>query len=281
MRGPKGSTANPGEAMDLQLTGKTALVTGSHRGTGRVIAERLASEGARVVAHGMADGEAETVAADIREAGGDAFAVAGDITTDEGAKAAYEAAVRAAGVIDILVNNYGIAEAGSWSRTETPGWIDAYEKNVLSAVRMARLAIGAMKERGWGRIIMLGTIGSTEPAARMPHYYAAKGALATMTVSLAKELANTGITVNIVSPGLIRTKEVEERFLAQGYEKGWGTTWEEVEPHVLKTFMNNLTGRVTTPAEVADLVAFVASPRAGALTALNLRIDGGTTALAI
>jgi 3-oxoacyl-[acyl-carrier protein] reductase len=115
----------------------------------------------------------------------------------------------------------------------------------------------------------------------MPHYYASKGALATMTVSLAKELAGSGVTVNIVSPGLIRTKEVEDRFLAQGRDKGWGTTWEDVEPHVLKHFMNNLTGRVTRTQEVADLVAFVASPLAGALTALNLRIDGGTTALAV
>lgn len=270
-----------GEAMDLQLAGKTALVTGSHRGTGRAIAERLAAEGARVIVHGMSGGEAEPVVSDIRDAGGDAVAVAGDITTDEGAKAAHEAALDAAGAIDILINNYGIAEAGSWTRSETPDWIEAYEKNVLSAMRMSRLAMGAMKARGWGRIIMLGTIGSTEPAARMPHYYAAKGALATMTVSLAKELAGSGITVNIVSPGLIRTREVEERFLAQGREKGWGATWEEVEPHVLKTFMNNLTGHVTAPSEVADLVAFVASPRAGAITALNLRIDGGTTALVV
>ncbi|HUD52564.1 SDR family NAD(P)-dependent oxidoreductase [Parvibaculum sp.] len=267
--------------MDLQLAGKTALVTGSHRGTGRAIAERLAAEGARVVVHGFAEGEAAATVSDIVNAGGDAVGVAGDITADEGAKAAYDAAVAAAGAIDILVNNYGVAEAGSWSRSETDDWIDAYEKNVLSAVRMTRLCVGAMKAKHWGRVIMLGTIGSTEPAARMPHYYAAKGALATMTVSLAKDLAGTGITVNIVSPGLIRTKEVEERFLAQGYEKGWGTTWDEIEPHVLKSFMNNLTGRVTLPAEVADLVAFVASPRAGALMALNLRIDGGTTALVV
>src|SRR5690606_35886900 len=133
--------------------------------------------------------------------------------------------------------------------------------------------MGGMKERGWGRIIMLGTIGSTEPAARMPQYYASKGALATMTVSLAKDLAGTGITVNIVSPGLIRTKEAEDRFVAQGAAKGWGTTWDEVEPHVLKNFIGNLTGKVTLTEEVADLVAFVASPRAGSLMALNMRID--------
>ncbi|MFZ3034359.1 MAG: SDR family NAD(P)-dependent oxidoreductase [Parvibaculum sp.] len=267
--------------MDLQLNGKTALVTGSYRGTGRAIAETVAREGARVIVHGFDMEPTQAVVDAIKAAGGEAVAVIGDIMSDEGANAVYEAAVRAFGPIDILINNYGTADAGSWEKSETPDWIESYEKNVLSAVRMTRAVMGGMRIRGWGRIIMLGTIGSTEPAARMPQYYAAKGALATMTFSLAKDLAGTGITVNIVSPGLIRTKEVEERFIAQGKARGWGETWDEVEPHVLKNFMSNLTGKVTLTQEVADLVAFVASPRAGAMMAMNLRVDGGTTALVV
>jgi 3-oxoacyl-[acyl-carrier protein] reductase len=267
--------------MDLQLKGKTALVTGSYRGTGRAIAQTLAREGARVIVHGFDATATQAVVDAISAEGGEAAAVIGDILNDEGAKVVHDAACKLFGSIDILINNYGTADAGSWTGSETPDWIEAYEKNVLSAVRMTRAVMGGMKERGWGRIIMLGTIGSTEPAARMPQYYASKGALATMTVSLAKELAGTGITVNIVSPGLIRTREVEDNFVARGKAKGWGETWEEVEPHVLKNFMSNLTGKVTLTEEVADLVAFVASPRAGALMAMNLRIDGGTTALVV
>ena len=267
--------------MDLQLKGKATLVTGSYRGTGRAIAETMAREGACVIVHGFDMEPTQAVVDAIKAAGGEAAAIIGDITTDEGAAAVHEAAVAAFGPIEILINNYGTADAGTWTKSETSDWIEAYEKNVLSAVRLTRAAMGGMKERGWGRIIMLGTIGSTEPAARMPGYYSAKGALATMTVSLAKDLAGTGITVNIVSPGLIRTKEVEDRFIAQGKAKGWGETWDEVEPHVLKNFMSNLTGKVTLTQEVADLVAFVASPRAASLMAMNLRIDGGTTALVV
>ncbi len=261
--------------MDLDLKGKRALVSGSHRGTGRAIAHALAREGAHVLVHGFEIAAAETVATEIREAGFAASAVAGDITCDEGAA---EVAA-AAGELGILVNNYGTADAGSWTRSEPADWIGAYEKNVLSAVRLTRAFMAPMKERGWGRIIMLGTIGSTEPAARMPHYYAAKGALATMTISLAKELAGTGITVNLVSPGLIRTREVEARFVKQGRERGWGTTWDEIEPHILKHVMSNLTGHIPLPEEIADVVAFIASPRSNAINALNIRIDGGTTAL--
>ncbi len=262
--------------MNLELNGKRVLVSGAYRGTGRAIAHALAREGAHVLVHGFDAGVTEEVAAAIREAGFSAEAVTGNILTDEGAAEV----VVASGEVDILINNYGTADAGTWNRTETEGWIEAYQKNVLSAVRLTRGLMGQMKRRGWGRIIMLGTIGSTEPAARMPHYYASKGALATMTISLAKELAGSGITVNLISPGLIRTKEVEERFVTQGRERGWGTTWEEVEPHVLKNFMGNLTGHVPLPEEIADLVAFIASPRSSAINALNIRIDGGTTALA-
>ncbi len=267
--------------MDLGLQGKAALVTGAHRGTGRAIAHALAREGARVVVHGHEPGEADEAVAEIRNAGGEAQSIWGTLTQDEGALSVARQAHEAFGPIDILINNYGTAEAGSWARTNIDGWIEAYEKNVLSIVRLTKLLIEPMKERGWGRIIMLGTIGSTEPAARMPAYYSAKGALHTMTVSLAKDLARTGVSVNLVSPGLIRTREVEERFLEKGRREGWGQTWEEIEPRVLESFMDNLTGHIPRTEEVADLVCYLASPRAGAITAANFRIDGGSSALAI
>ncbi len=252
--------------MDLGLNGRTALVSGSHRGTGMVIAATLAAEGARVLVHGLAAGQAEAAVASL----GTGIAVTGDITTDEGA--ADVAAACAAEQIDILINNYGTADAGSWLESDSARWIDAYQKNVLSAQRLVQAFLPGMRKRGWGRIINLGTVGSTRPAARMPHYYASKGALATATVSLARETAGSGVRVNLVSPGLILTPEVQEAYLARGRSKGWGGTWEQIEARVAEDIP---IGRIVRREEVASLVAFLASPMADAIHGQNLRIDGG------
>ena len=264
--------------MDLQLRGKTALITGSYRGTGEAIAGLFAREGATVIVHGLEPGTAEPVAEAICAEGGRAHAVTGDIRTDEGAAAAARAAL-ALGPIDILINNYGTADRASWSSADSAAWHEAYDTNVLSAVRMIGHLTGPMKDRGWGRVIQLGTIGSTTPAARMPHYYASKGALHTLTVSLAKELAGTGVTSNIVSPGLIKTKEVEAWFQSLAKKNNWGEAWEEIEARAMKEVTGGLTGRIARTEEVAALVAFVASPLAESITSTNFRIDGGATAI--
>jgi len=266
--------------MDLHLNGKTALVTGSYRGTGFAIAEALAREGAHVLLHGFEDGPTAEAAARLKDAGR-VTPVTGDLMSDAGAAALGARCREIAGAPEILVNNYGVAEGGKWSDASTDAWHEIYSKNVLSAVRLSRLFYPDMVASGWGRIIMLGTIGSTNPNARMPHYYAAKGALANLTASLAKELSGTGVTVNLVSPGLIRTAEVEAQFLARGRREGWGETFEEIEPKVLAQFSGNLTGKVPFPSEIADLVAFLASPRSGAINCVNYRVDGGATALTI
>jgi NAD(P)-dependent dehydrogenase (short-subunit alcohol dehydrogenase family) len=144
---------------------------------------------------------------------------------------------------------------------------------VLSAVRLINHFLPALKEATRARIINLGTVGSTRPNARNPHYYAAKGALATMTMSLAKEVAGTGIRVNLVSPGLILTPEVQAAYLEAGQRKGWGSTWAEVEPHVTRDIP---IGRIVSREEVAALVTFLASPLADGIHGQNIRVDGGS-----
>ena len=220
--------------MGRDLHDRVALVTGSYRGTGRGIAHVLAREGARVVVHGFEAAAAQAVADEIREAGGDALGVSGDIRNDDGGDQVLEQTLAGAGRVDVLVNNYGVAEGPGWMQAGSEDWIESYQKNVLSGVRLLRGLLPGMRTRGFGRVIFVGTVGSARPGRGTPHYYASKAALVAMTVSLAKEVADSGITVNTVSPGLIATDEVKARFLERGAKRGWGDTWEEIAPHAAR-----------------------------------------------
>jgi len=257
--------------MDLELNNKTALVTGSNRGTGEIIAQALAREGVSVIFHSNDEGASSDVAATVDGACG----VWGDISNDQGAQQVLTQAFAATDHIDILVNNYGTTSRGSWDKSTTEEWLDIYQKNVLSATRMIQGIVPGMKEKGWGRIIQLGTIGSHQPNAVMPHYYSAKGALATMGPSLAKELSHTGITVNTVSPGLIRTPELEAGFRKRATRENWGDSWQEIEAKIVELNFPNPCGRIAEREEVADLVVFLASHRAAFVNGQNIRIDGG------
>ena len=257
--------------MDLGLKDKVALVTGSYRGTGEVIAKGLASEGAVVIAHGF---ETDS-AAHVVDNSAVKYAVWGDLCSEAGCAQVAEQALAAAGRVDILVNNYGTAEEKRWFDADTDDWLDMYQKNVLSAARMIRLLTPQMEALGGGRIIQLGTIGSTQPNHLRPAYYAAKGALANIAVGLAKELAGTGITVNTISPGYIRTPEVEAAFRAKARKEGWEDDWESIERRIVARRFPNPCGRIATREEVADLVCFIASDRAAFINGQNIRIDGG------
>ncbi len=261
--------------MELGLSGRVALVTGSWRGTGAGIARVLASEGATVLVHGLEADMCDTTIESIRSAGGIAHEVVGDIRSDEGTQRLRESVDRVVGRVDIVVNNYGVAGGSDWTQSDAQSWHSSYDTNVVSGIRVTNEFVGGMRANGWGRIVFVSTVGATRPGERIPEYYAAKGALPSVTVSLAKHLANTGVTVNCVSPGIIATPEMVELFTKRAERKGIATDWSTVEKFVLETGMANPSGHVATPEDVGRFISFVVSEPAWHLNGAHLRFDGG------
>jgi 3-oxoacyl-[acyl-carrier protein] reductase len=260
--------------MDLGLVGRVALVSGSSRGTGAGIARVLASEGAAVAVHGFEGGPAGAVAEGIAAGGGRVIAVHGDILSDTGAAQVVSDVEDALGTVDILVNNYGTTTDTSWD-TPAAAWHDGWERNVVAGVRLAQLTEPAMRRRGWGRIVFLGTIGTARPGERNPDYYGAKAALPAVARSLAKRLRGTGITVNVVSPGIIATDEVRAHLRDQAARAGRGEGWQAAERWALDELMPNLTERIPDPDDIGRVLAFVVSGAAWHLNGADIRVDGG------
>jgi len=263
--------------MDLGLGGRVALVSGAHRGTGAGIARILAAEGAAVAVHGFAPGQSAAVVDVIVAAGGRAVGVDDDLSSDEGAARVVADVEDRLGPIEVLVNNYGAPIDSTW---ESPAdrWHDAWDRNVLTGVRLTHRVLPHMRERGWGRVIFLGTIGTARPGDRNPDYYGAKAALPAVARSLAKHLRGSGITVNVVSPGLIATDEVKAMILrrfAEATSPSGEVSWEDAAAWGALHVMPNLTERIATPDDIGRMVAFVASEAAWHLQGADIRIDGG------
>jgi 3-oxoacyl-[acyl-carrier protein] reductase len=263
--------------MELDLTGRRALVTGSSAGIGVGIAEALAAEGASVVVHGRNRERAEAVADRLRAAGARVAVAIGDLSGDEAAASVAEAALEAFGGIDILVNNAGGSaeiKDKSWFGGQPQDWLDTYQANVLAAVRLIHRLVPGMRERGWGRVINIGTGASVTPTSGQPDYGPAKAAMLNMSLGLSKALSRTGVTSNTVSPGMIRTEGLE-RFLAGFAEKrGWGDDVAKAEEYVLKGTGQTVT-RVGEVRDIAYVVAVLASPRSDFINGTNIHVDGG------
>jgi 3-oxoacyl-[acyl-carrier protein] reductase len=265
--------------MGLELNGKRALVTGSSSGIGEVIAKRLASDGARLVVHGRNLERTERVAAVIRASGGEAHVAVGDLASDDQADSVADAVEAALGGVDILVNNAGGESSGGgrapWLDATPAEWVAAYQGNVVSTVRMIRRFVPGMKAAGWGRIIQISSLVAHRPAVVIPDYAAAKAALINLTVGLSRTLANTGITVNSISPGIILTPGVEGWLRSLAGQFGWGTEWAEIEKHALAELAPNHSGRIGRPEDVAHAVSYLASPQAGFVTGTDMMVSGG------
>lgn len=260
--------------MDLDLKGKRALVTGSSSGLGEAIAKMLAAEGADVIVHGRDASRVEAVANAISEAGGRADQALGDLTTDAGADTVCEQAL-ARGSVDILVNNAGYYGSHGWSDTPEDEWLNAYNANVVSGVRMIKRLVPAMRERGWGRVIQISGGLALQPMASQPEYNATLAARNNLAVSLARDLKGTGVTSNIVSPGCIRVGSVEDFLTGVSKRMGWGESWDEIEAGACRDFIPNDIGRLGHPDEIAGAVAYLAGRHAGYISGAMIRVDGG------
>ena len=263
--------------MDLKLEGKTELITGSSAGIGERIAILLARERVRVIVHGRDRQRTERVAQSIREQGGNASIVTGDLSSDAGVDGIVHQMESLAVSADILINNAAIYENRTWDETTPDNWQTMYNINLCSAIRMIRCALPGMKSRNWGRIIQISTGEAMAPTPHMMEYAAAKAALSNVTVSLAQLVAYTGITVNTVSPGIIVTAGLQKFFQKTAAERGWGSEWKEIESHILRETRPNSIGRLGLPDDVANVVAFLASSLAAFISGANIRVDGGAS----
>ncbi|BCM25858.1 SDR family NAD(P)-dependent oxidoreductase [Methyloradius palustris] len=257
--------------MDLQLTNKLALVSGSTAGIGFAIAEALANEGASVIINGRTQAAVDTAIAKLKDAKGKAFGFAGDLSQADVANALAKQFPQ----VDILVNNLGIFEPKAFLDIPDEDWQRFFDVNVLSGVRLSRLFLPAMQAKNWGRIIFISSESAIQIPEEMIHYGMTKTAQISVARGLAELVAGTGITVNSVLPGPTKSRGVgdfvdtlakTENKTAAEFEKEF---FEKVRP-------TSLIKRFATPEEVAAMVAYIASPLASATTGAALRVDGGT-----
>ena len=252
--------------MNIDLSGKTALVTGSTQGIGLAIAQGLAQAGARVAVNGRTRSRVDDAAAQIQ---GDVIGVTADVTVDDGVAALLGQLPS----VDILVNNLGIFEAVPAREITDDQWRRYFDVNVLTAVRLIRSYLPGMVEKGWGRAIQIASDSALVIPAEMIHYGVSKTALLAVTRGFAKDAAGTGVTVNSVIAGPTHTAGVED-FVYQLVDKT--LPWEEAQREFMRLHRpQSLLQRLIEPDEIANMVVYLASPQASATTGGALRADGG------
>lgn len=255
--------------MELNLEGKTAVITGASKGIGLATVKILIDEGVRVV------GAARTITPELKETG--ASACSADLATADGVAALMEYALAELGGIDLLVNNVGGAasvDLAGFLDVSDRRWSEVFELNLFSTVRMSRAAMDSLIERR-GAIVNVSSINSRLPSTGPVAYSAAKAALTAFGKSLSEEFGPRGVRVNTVSPGAVRTAIWED-------PEGFGSKVAASAGVEHTTFVEQIpetfgitTGRITEPAEVASLIAFLLSDVAGNITGADHIIDGG------
>ena len=258
--------------MHIDLSGRTAIVTGSTAGIGLAIASGLAGTGAQVVVTGRTQARVDEAIASIKSAVPKArlTGVASDLGSAEGARQL----IAQVPDTDILINNLGIFEPKPFFEIPDDDWMRFFEVNVLSGVRLSRHYAQGMARRGWGRIQFVSSESGLQIPAEMIHYGTTKTAQLAVSRGLAEALAGTGVTVNAILPGPTRSEGVGDFFAK--IAKDQGISQDQVERDFIQTHRpSSLLRRLATVEEVANLSVYLASEQASATNGAAMRVDGG------
>ena len=258
--------------MDLGISGRVALVTGGSKGIGRAIAAGLASEGCRVaIAARGAEALRETAQA-LDAKGAETLSVTADLSEPDAPSRVVEAVVARFGRLEILVNNAGAIRGGDFLSTPAEHWADDWRLKILGYVRMSQAAIPVMRSGRWGRIVNVIGAAARNPATTYMAGGIANAGLINFTRALADLAAPDGILVNAVSPGATATERWDRLIAQQARAQG-----QPVEVLRAEVARKQPLGRIGRPEDVADLVVFLASERAGFLTGVSITVDGGAS----
>jgi 3-oxoacyl-[acyl-carrier protein] reductase len=256
--------------MDLGLKGKVALAAASSAGIGRAVAVALAREGMDLVMCARSEGSLDEARQEVEALGVRAVAIPADLTDPDAVKKVVAAAFHAFGRVDVLVTNTGGPPAGPFEAHTPEDWDMAVRQNLFSVLNLVREVLPGMRERGWGRIINVTSIAVKQPSDNLILSNAVRAAVTGFARTLATEAAADGITVNNVMPGFTRTQRLTDLAAKRAEIKG-------VEPEAIWDSWHQEIpmGRVGEPAELAALVAFLASEKASYITAQSIAVDGG------
>ncbi len=241
------------------MTSRVALVTGGTGGIGTAICRKLADQGHRVATNYRNEEKARAWEAQMKSEGYEFTLVKGDVTSPEEAAAMVREVEETLGPVEILVNNAGITRDGTFHKMTAQQWYDVINTNLNSVFNVTRPVIEGMRERKWGRIIQISSINGLKGQYGQANYAAAKAGMHGFTISLARENARLGITVNTVSPGYVATDMVM-------------AVPEEVRAKIIADIP---TGRLGRPEEIAYAVGFLVAEEAAWITGSNLDINGG------